>query len=42
LERLKALRNEKGDTGSLVITDLLDEDGRAAGTRVEIKFPALN
>ena len=42
LERLKTLRNKQGQEGSLSITDLHDEEGNAAGTRVEINFPIQN
>jgi ligand-binding sensor domain-containing protein/putative methionine-R-sulfoxide reductase with GAF domain/anti-sigma regulatory factor (Ser/Thr protein kinase) len=42
LERLKTIRNKQGDEGSLIITDLYDENEHATGTRVEINFPIQN
>jgi ligand-binding sensor domain-containing protein/putative methionine-R-sulfoxide reductase with GAF domain/anti-sigma regulatory factor (Ser/Thr protein kinase) len=42
LERLKTIHNKNGNEGSLNITDLYDENGQAAGTRVEINFPVQN
>ena len=42
LERLKTLHNRQGHEGSLAITDLHDENGNAAGTRIEINFPIQN
>jgi len=42
LERLKTIHNQEGNEGSLNITDLYDEKGHAAGTRVEINFPIQN
>jgi ligand-binding sensor domain-containing protein/putative methionine-R-sulfoxide reductase with GAF domain len=42
LERLKTIRNRDGTEGSLAITDLHDDKGQAAGTRVEINFPIQN
>ncbi|HEV8284564.1 MAG TPA: histidine kinase [Chitinophagaceae bacterium] len=42
LERLKTTRNKNGKEGSLDITDLFDENGQAAGTRVIINFPVQN
>ena len=39
LERIKTMRNENGDNGSLHIVDLYNENGEARGTRVEINFP---
>ena len=38
-ERLKALRNKDGESGSINFVDLHDADGSATGTRIEINFP---
>ena len=38
-ERLKAMRNIAGEEGSIVFIDKQNEDGSAAGTRIEINFP---
>jgi ligand-binding sensor domain-containing protein/putative methionine-R-sulfoxide reductase with GAF domain len=42
MERLKTIRNKEGREGSLIITDLYDENEQASGTRVEINFPIQN
>jgi putative methionine-R-sulfoxide reductase with GAF domain/ligand-binding sensor domain-containing protein/anti-sigma regulatory factor (Ser/Thr protein kinase) len=39
MERLKSMKDGYGETGQLVITDLVDDRGEACGTRVEISFP---
>ncbi len=42
MERLEAMGNGNGCKGSLDIIDLKDENGNAAGTRVQIVFPIQN
>jgi ligand-binding sensor domain-containing protein/putative methionine-R-sulfoxide reductase with GAF domain/anti-sigma regulatory factor (Ser/Thr protein kinase) len=41
-ERLKTLRTKDGREGSINIIDLVDENGLACGTKVEINFPIQN
>ncbi|MFT3681214.1 MAG: histidine kinase [Ferruginibacter sp.] len=41
-ERLLSMKNSEGEQGNIVFTDLRNEDGSAAGTRIEINFPTLN
>lgn len=38
-ERLKALKNTDGESGSILFVDLHANDGTSAGTRIEINFP---
>ena len=42
LERLRAMGNGNGHEASLEIIDLKNENGKAAGTRIEIIFPLQN
>lgn len=42
LERLKAMQKNGNTTGRLDIIDLVDDEGRAQGTRVEIHIPIQN
>lgn len=39
MERIKALKNSRGQAGSITIEDLYHADGQAAGTRVAIIIP---
>jgi hypothetical protein len=41
-ERLKAMKGSNGEHGDIQFTDLYNEDGAAAGTRIAINFPILN
>jgi len=41
-ERLKAMKSSNGEHGDISFTDLYNDDGTAAGTRIEINFPILN
>lgn len=41
-ERLKAMKGSNGEHGDIQFTDLYNEDGSAAGTRIAINFPILN
>lgn len=41
-ERLKSMKSSCGELGHINFTDLYNEDGTAAGTRIEINFPILN
>lgn len=42
LERLRAMNKNGGTSGSLDIIDIMDENGQALGTRVEINLPIQN
>ena len=42
MERLLSMHSKKGETGSLEIIDLHDENGKPSGTRVKINFPLQN
>ncbi len=41
-ERLKWMKSSDGEHGDIHFTDLYNEDGTAAGTRITINFPILN
>lgn len=41
-ERLKSMKSSDGGTGNIEFKDLYNDDGTAAGTRIEINFPILN
>jgi ATP phosphoribosyltransferase regulatory subunit HisZ len=40
-ERLESLHLKGGNKGSLKIHDLYDKEGKALGTRVELKIPVV-
>jgi ligand-binding sensor domain-containing protein/putative methionine-R-sulfoxide reductase with GAF domain len=42
MERLKAMQKNGGAPGALEIQDLIDEQGHAQGTRIDIHLPILN
>jgi sensor histidine kinase regulating citrate/malate metabolism len=42
LERLRAMNKNGSVAGSLEIIDLMDQHGKASGTRVEINLPIQN